>query len=66
MKRKSDELTEKIYEEIKNNPKITQKELAKKYFLNERTIRRYIKYLKTLGKIKLINFGTKKIWQLLE
>ncbi len=37
---------ETIFLEIKNNNKITQKELAKKYNCHERTIRNKIKKLK--------------------
>lgn len=66
MRRKSEILADNIYGEIKKNPKITELELANKYDYSERTIRRYVNYLKESGKIRLISFGRKKIWQILE
>ena len=51
-----------IYNEIKLNPKITQKELSKKYSVSERTIRRYCKILKDNGYIKYIVNKTSSNW----
>ena len=51
-----------ILNDIKNNPYITEKELAIKYHCHERTIRRYIKKLKDKKIIKIDNYGIKKKW----
>jgi len=61
----NEELLKMILLEIKNNSKVTQVELAKKYFYSERTIRRYFKVLKNSGKIKLINIAKKRAWKIL-
>ena len=66
MKIKNSELYQNILEEIKNNSKITEEELAKKYLVSERTIRRYIKELKEKKKIILKNVGKKREWKLIE
>lgn len=65
MQRKSDDLLQNIYEEIKSNSKITEREIAKKFFYSERTIRRYIKVLKEENKIEIINTGRRKVWKIL-
>ena len=59
------ELLEKICQEIKENPKITEPALAKKYNCSERTIRRYIYALKKEGKVQLMGIGSKREWKLL-
>ena len=51
-----------IIDDIKNNPCITEKELANKYFCHERSIRRYIKVLKDNNIIKISGSGIKKKW----
>jgi len=51
--------------EIKVNSQITEKELAKKYYYTERSIRRYIKILKDDGKIKLVKVGKKRSWEII-
>ena len=55
-----------IYNEIKLNPKVSQKELAKKYNVNERTIRRYCKFLKDNGYIKYIIDSKNSRWYILK
>ncbi len=60
------ELLKNIYNEIKLNPKISQKELARKYNVNERTIRRYYKILKDSGYIIKQSSGKKTKWFILK
>ncbi len=55
-----------IYNEIKLDPKVSQKELAEKYCVNERTIRRYCKVLKDSGYIKYIINGKNGRWYILK
>ena len=66
MKVLNKELLKTIYNEIKINSKITQSILAKKYDVNERTIRRYCKILKDNGYIKYIVNGKDKRWYILK
>ena len=55
-----------IYNELKFNSKVSQKEVAiKKYAINERTIRRYYKILKDYGYITQINTGRKTEWHVI-
>ncbi len=54
-----------IFEDIKNNNKITECFLAEKYNLSERTIRRYIRLLKNQGLLTSKDFGRKKVWQVI-
>jgi len=61
----NEKLIQIILQEIKKNSKITEKELSKKYFYSERTIRRYFKVLKDNGKIKLISVGKNRSWEIL-
>jgi len=61
----NNELYINILEEIKSNSKITEKELAKKYEVTERTIRRYFKELKNNNIIKLIRNGNLREWYIL-
>ena len=65
MKYKNYELLDKILMEIRNNSKITENFIAKKYFFSERTVRRYFKYLKDNKKIILINKGKDREWKIL-
>lgn len=55
-----------ILKEIKNNPKITQRELAYKYDYSERNIRRYFKILKDKDYIKYVSKGKKSKWIILK
>ena len=65
MKKKNIKMYNLILMEMKNNSKVTEVYLAEKYFCSERTIRRYIKELKTVNKIKLIKNGREKEWIIL-
>lgn len=65
MRYKNNELYINILKEIKSNSKITEKELAKKYEVTERTIRRYFKELKNNNIIKLIRNGNLREWHIL-
>ena len=65
MKLINSELLDNILKEIENNPRVTEFYLAEKYFVCDRTIRRYIKILKDKKKIMLKNYGRKKIWQVI-
>ena len=58
-------LLKNIYDEIKINPKVSQKGLAKKYNVCERTIRRYCKILKDKGYIARTNTGRKTEWHII-
>ena len=60
--KKNDMLLYLVYNEIKNNTKITEKEIAEIVFYNERTIRRYVKILKEKGLIESCNTGRKHFW----
>jgi len=64
MKKVNQKLLEVILNEIKKNNKITEKELAIKYYYSERTIRRYFKLLKNHGKIKFIKIGKNRSWNI--
>lgn len=64
MKKINEELLEIILKEIKENSKVTETMLAKKYDYTERTIRRYFKILKDSGKIKLVGTGKKRAWKI--
>lgn len=59
---RSKKISQVIYKEIKNNPKITEFELAEKYFYSERTIRRKIREIRKSGKIDSIGTGKKHKW----
>lgn len=54
------------YNEIINNllknPRITEKELAQKYLISERTIRRYLKVLKDKNIIEYYKNGKTRYW----
>ena len=65
MRKKNDEMYKLIIKEIEINPSVTQKNLAIKYDLNERTIRRYLKDLKDREIIVLENSGINKKWKIL-
>ena len=62
----SKELLNNIYKEIKLDSKISQKELAKKYNVCERTIRRYCKKLKDSGYIKYVIDSKNSRWYILK
>ncbi len=59
-------LLKKLYNELKLNPKVSQIKLAKKYDVNERTIRRYYKILKDNGYIVRQSSGRKTVWHILK
>lgn len=54
------------YNELKLNSKVSQIELAKKYGVNERTIRRYYKILKDSGYIIQQSSGRKTVWHIVK
>lgn len=60
--KKNYKLLELVYNEIKNNTNITEREISEKTFYNERTIRRYVKKLKEKGLIESVNTGRKHYW----
>ena len=60
------DLLQKIYKEISNNDKATERLLAEKYYCSERTIRRYIKLLKDNKYITMEGSGTKRKWIILK
>ena len=62
MRLRDEALLKYIYEEIVDNPKITEKYLASKYSITERTVRRYIKVLKDRDYIFVKSSGIKKQW----
>ena len=64
MKVLNKELFKTIYNEIKINSKISQKQLSTKYNVCERTIRRYIKILKE-NNIVVYDINQKK-WNILK
>ena len=59
------EIKEKIIIKMNNNSEITEKELGIIFNKSERTIRRYIKELKTENKIRLIKRGKLRNWKIL-
>jgi len=65
MKYKDKMLYSFIIMEIKKNSKTTEKGLADKYLVSERTIRRYIKELKDNKQIYLKNIGKEREWKIL-
>ena len=65
MRSKNIELYSNVISEIKNNSFITERELADKYLVTERTIRRYIKELKDSKKITLVKIGKIRMWKIL-
>jgi len=65
MKYKNNELYQKIIEEIEKNSRITEIELADKYEVSERTMRRYFKDLKDNKKIKMLKRGKDREWKIL-
>jgi len=64
-KYKNNELYQKIIEEIEKNSRITEIELADKYEVSERTMRRYFKDLKDNKKIKMLKRGKDREWKIL-
>ncbi len=66
MKIVNNDLLKNIYNELKLDPKVSQIELAKKYDVNERTIRRYYKILKDNGYIVQQSSGRKTTWLILK
>lgn len=65
MRNKDESMYEKILKDIKENPKVTENYLAKKYDVSERTLRRYIKDLKDINKVVLIIKGKNRCWKIL-
>ena len=59
-------LIEEIILEIKLCENITERELANRFLVSERTIRRYIKKLKGSNRVELINNGKKKKWKIID
>lgn len=59
-------LLEVILDNIKNNEKITEVELARMYHCTERTIRRYLKILKDKGIVRLDASGKNRKWIILK
>ena len=59
-------LLKKIYNELKLDSKVSQIELARKYNVSERTIRRYYKILKDNGYIVQQSSGRKTIWHIIK
>ena len=59
-------LIEEIILEIKLCENITERELANRFLVSERTIRRYIKKLKGSNRVVLINNGKKKKWKIID
>lgn len=66
MKCRNTEFLDIIVKEIKENGKITESELANKYYYDVRTIRRYIKVLKDLNKIRLKARGKNRCWIIID
>ena len=64
MKRRNDILLNNILKLMKDNPSITEVELAKILEFTERNIRRSIKILKDEDKVKLIRNGKERYWQI--
>ena len=62
MRNKNNDMYDIILNEIKQNKKVTEIYLAKKYNIHERTIRRYIKDLKDNNIIKLSIKGKSRQW----
>ena len=65
MNRVNDELLRLIIQEIMINSQITERQIAKKYFYSERSIRRYMKILKDNEMIKLVRCGKKRYWKII-
>ncbi len=59
-------LYKNIYDDMKINSKVSQKELAKKYDVCKRTIRRYCKILKDNGYINYIIDSKNSRWNILK
>ena len=51
-----------IISNLLKNPRITEKELAQKYLISERTIRRYLKVLKDKNIIDYYKNGKTRYW----
>ncbi len=51
-----------IISNLLKNPRITEKELAQKYLISERTIRRYLKVLKDKNIIEYYKNGKTRYW----
>ena len=64
MKIVNKKLLKNICNELMLNSKVSQKELAIKYSVSERTIRRYYKILKESGCIIQQSSGRKTIWHI--
>ena len=65
MRKINNEIFSIILNEIKNNPFITEKEIADKTYYTERTIRRYFKILKDNKQIKLVKYKKIRYWEVL-
>ena len=59
-------LLKSIYNELTLDSKVSQKQLAKKYSVSERTIRRYYKILKDNEYIIQFNTGRKTEWHIIK
>lgn len=65
MREKNKKIYENIIYEITINSKVTEKFIADKYKLSERTIRRYFRELKINNKIELVINGKCREWKIL-
>ena len=63
---RNQELLDNIVKDIKENGKITERELANKYYYDVRTIRRYIKLLKDNKIIRLNARGKNRHWIIID
>ena len=66
MKIVNKKLLKNICNELMLNSKVSQKELAIKYSVSERTIRRYYKILKESGYIVQQSAGRKTMWYVIK
>ncbi|MFH1209941.1 MAG: helix-turn-helix domain-containing protein [archaeon] len=60
------ELENKIVSEIKINPKISRKELAKKLGIGSETVKEYLEKLKTKGVLKRVGKTSAGYWEILK
>ena len=65
MKEKNQKMYEIIIDEIRNNSQVTEKFIADKHLISERTVRRYFKDLKDSNKVKLVIKGKFRKWIIL-
>lgn len=63
---RKEELLKKILMELQENSKMTEKEIAQKFYYSERTIRRYFKILKDRKIIVLITTRKNREWKVIK